>query len=160
MCKNGYRYHVACRFKINLTTVSVAPWAAAKTINVIKVLPKDQNKFRSDSDQYTSFDINQTWSAGPNGTPYGQVTVVHELWHALGGDHIGKIKNNRACPTSNIGAPGCYCATPTDCGNVGGLGMALISVNGTPWQNRIAEHTDTTPGEWKVSMKRIPPDSL
>ena len=156
LVKDGYVHHVSCQLQINIVS---SPVIKSYSIMVIKVLPSEQFKFRSNDEQYQIYDINAS-GAVCGAILYPHSTILHELTHALGQDHIGTIHGVPGCTPSNQGADNCYGVTPRDCGNVLGAGLGLAAINADPWKKRIAQHTGTQPDDWKVSLKRIPPTKI
>jgi len=154
-----HRPNVYCRFKLEMVNSEAR---AHTTIDLVRL---DRNTgtsttFRSHSKLYDNFDLqtskysNITDDKGKVHTFYQQ-TIVHEIGHSLGLDHIGVLVGNVACKADNTNTNPCYGLgmSQTDASNVMGYGMSLTAIDAKPWLSRIAEHTKTHESDWKVFMK-------
>ncbi len=154
-----HRPNVYCKFKLEMVN------SEAKAHTTIDLVRLDRNTgtsstFRSHSKLYDNFDLgtstyaNVTDDKGKVHT-YHQKTIVHEIGHSLGLDHIGVLVGNVACKADNTNANECYGMGMTDANasNVMGYGMNLTAIDAKPWLSRIAEHTKTSETDWKVFMK-------
>jgi hypothetical protein len=122
----------------------------------------DQTKFRSHMFQYDNYDdIGDDTIPGnlaPGTTSLHQITACHEVGHALGLDHIGKVLKVGSCKMG-------HCKTADEYGDnpsvgtgvtedVMGFGMRLSTTDAVPWRKRIALHTRTRAKDWKADYKQ------
>jgi hypothetical protein len=119
---------------------------------------------------------------GANREHANYLTIVHEIGHALGLDHIGVLHNDPFCraailfgDTSGLdknalpalykngaNSRACYgtFAPPDRSDNVMGRGTKFTAVNAQPWRDRIALHTNTKAADWQVSTSKVPPQRV
>lgn len=170
-----FRPNVKCELFVQLWSV---PGNAHKNIKIAKLdesVSGDSTVFRSDAVTYDSLDgVAHTFQIpGPTGLKNNIVhyTIPHEIGHALGQPHIGVMRKTSAClaamrgnakdPHSNGGSNSNRCygygELPSISENIMGFGTKFDEVNAQPWVDRIAEHTKTKAGDWRVKLSEMPP---
>ena len=138
---------------------------------------------RSNAAQYDSLDTKNriqttTTESGAVVEAKNYSTIVHELGHSIGLDHISVTHQDPVCMMAilldqmkpagttlpalfNGGVNGnaCYGAfgKAVRGGNVMGGGTAFDESNAAPWAQRLALHTNTKPEAWTVSMRPVDP---
>ncbi|NOT47763.1 MAG: hypothetical protein HOP17_08430 [Acidobacteria bacterium] len=143
-------------------------------------------KFRSDSHHLDSTDINtgkRTYEAddGEEYTVKNHYTMAHEVGHALGLSHIGVLMKSEKCGLAmkfskekknpkdiplhlRRGKNAQVCYGEYDVAgmaeNIMGLGYKFEAVNAAPWTKRIAMHTNTLAGDWRVSLGLLGPQVI
>jgi hypothetical protein len=189
------RPNIYCHLYIDLIGTMAGAHRAINVVNLDKrrlaarlgVRPGDLDSgdFRSDWDTYDSLDVvprttNSTDDKGITHRHVNYLTVVHEIGHALGLDHIGVAHKDPLCRAAIfidenlpsvpfLSAPAlladgsnsraCYGdgAPPSRGANVMGGGTQFDETNASPWADRLAVHTGAKAEDWKVSLRRVPP---
>lgn len=147
--------------------------------------------FRSDSVTYDSLDTRPVPlpfedDKGKVHSKVPRSTIAHEIGHALGLPHTGvshaaplcqmavladsllpkSVTSHNSFPAlfkGSSNSQACYGSSgPVSLGsNVMGYGLEFDQTNAQPWLDRIALHTKTRAGDWKVSVKsRVLPKML
>src|SRR5262245_21364200 len=124
--------------------------------------PADNAKFRSDWTHYDNHDdIGESYTPGnlpPGTTSVHQTTVCHEVGHALGLEHIGRVLKIGSCKMGHCKSKDEYGDNPKVgygvTRDIMGYGMEISTTDGVPWQKRIARHTRTKAKDWKVEHKQ------
>ena len=88
------------------------------------------------------------------GEAQSQTTILHEIGHLLGLDHVNT--NPSTCAAAN--AQGCYGMTTWQRGDLMGWGERLEPWHAWPWRDRIRHHTGI--GGWRITMSRPAPTPL
>ena len=132
------RPNVLCLFRLKKDAQPNHQW--------IKVVRVNDKKFRSDNATYDEDDVNE-------------ITLFHELGHALGLEHIQALLGNKKCLDDKFRNDSmCYDELPgVTHPNVMGRGKSLTFVNAEPWRQLIAHHTDTARTSWHVIMSNFAP---
>jgi hypothetical protein len=161
------RPNVWCRFELRLAT---SPADAHVSISVLQLAAgeKEGHNFRSTAALYTKYDLKADFSRDGTGRWHRQRTFIHELGHALGLGHIGKLTNAAACVAAaadpkkdGFNSSECYNGNNfNEADNIMGRGMQLTAIDALPWRKRIAEHTGTAENDWKAFRYRIYPRRL
>ena len=147
----------------------------------------DSGAFRSHEGLYDALDVKSrsnrsTDNTGTTRTHANYLTIVHEIGHAIGLDHIGVVHKDPLCQAAilvgdnpllsgtSMGAlfagksnsRACYgtFAVPARGDNVMGRGTSFDATNAQPWVDRIALHTNTNASKWTVSLKKVAPRSV
>jgi hypothetical protein len=170
-----YRPNIKCSLFVQIWN---NPGNAHKNIRVAKLAEShvgDSTLFRSDALTYDSLDsIPHAFQVPDNEgniTNTIHYTIPHEIGHALGQPHVGVLRSTQACTNAIAGNPSdsfseggsnsmrCYGwgEAPSISENIMGFGLKFDTVNAKPWQERIAEHTNTTWNNWQVSMTEVMP---
>jgi len=178
------RPNIYCHLYVDLIG---GPGGAHRTIQVVNLDKKlNSSGFRSTSRLYSSHDVEpDTYDATDDtGRPHrvSQLTIVHEIGHALGllhsgvghvyplcvaamlvgdasileGTGIGAVLNDGKNSLACYGHYGPRSLTD----NVMGYGMQFDETNAMPWRERIALHTKTKAEDWQVSLSRVRPRAL
>jgi len=192
------RPNVYCHLYVDLVATK---GEAHLAIDVVNLHPKfagafqgtptaqmDSGDFRSDTGTYDSLDVKprREQSTDDKGVIHRRVnylTVIHEIGHALGLDHIGVPHNDPMCRlaimledsipqalqstlipallANGSNSRPCYgdFAPAVRGANVMGSGRLFDETNASPWQGRLALHTHTKAEDWKVHIGKIPPKS-
>src|SRR5262249_42804797 len=134
-----HRPHIDCRTRIEEAS---GPQDAHIKISVGRLQnPTNKAKFRSDMTHYDNYDdigdSTTPSNLAPGTTSVYQSTACHEVGHALGLEHIGKVLKVGSCKMG-------HCKTDDEYGdnpsvgtwvteNVMGFGMRFSTYNAVPW---------------------------
>jgi hypothetical protein len=140
--------------------------------------------FRSSAHHLDSLDVKKRNPVyeddrGVEHTIKNYYTIAHEVGHAIGLPHIGVLKGTANCSLAislrkqgrrNVaerfkgGSNAAVCYGRYDslgtAENIMGLGTKYEEVNAKPWLERVAMHTNTRAGDWKVSLSLISPKAV
>lgn len=140
--------------------------------------------YRSDARHLDSLDVKPrnpryTDDRGVEHTIKNYYTIAHEIGHALGLKHIGVLKSRPQCTfavslrkhgVKNVsshlkgGGNSDVCYGKYDslglADNIMGLGTKFEEINAQPWLERVAMHTNTRAGDWKVALAPRSPQTV
>jgi hypothetical protein len=150
-----FRPNVACELRVDFQPTT----DAHRTIDVVNLntaaltgVPQDSGTFRSHALLYDSLDGFPTYMTFAPGKQVLHYTIAHEIGHAIGLDHIGRLLKTRLCdlalaaervgvdralPLTTGGSASPYCYGYSEdvkvAGNVMGFGSNFSVENARPW---------------------------
>ena len=178
-----YRPNVRCEFKVHIVGGSAG---AHNTVQVVNVA-RPNGTFRSDGGLYSVEDTKPMTYNVPDSTfthkTHTQLTVTHEIGHAIGLPHIGVTNQHLLCAAATLfegfdpdanytpallqggtDSQVCYgsMASAGDASNIMGWGNKFAPENAQPWLDRIPTHINraVNMSRWKASMIRVAPKKV
>jgi len=146
----AWRCHVYCKLKLEQVLTEAD---AHYTIAVVRV--DDHEDFRSDSVLYSQKDIKADKLIPKSTVKFW--THFHEVGHLLGLGHIGWAGHHNLHGDNSDLA---YGVTLNDKTDVMGMGSIRHPWHALPWQEAVAEFTETDKDDWKVFTYHIWPSGL
>ncbi|MBC7829319.1 MAG: hypothetical protein H7122_16340 [Chitinophagaceae bacterium] len=154
---------VVCRFILRLVdtageahkSIKLSYFTHFKTQRGVfrPIAPFSPTYFRSDSEHYSQSDILAEINFF-KGIMLVQNTHVHEIGHAIGLDHSGKVLNEPKCVTAmasgDQNANVCYGTTFKSASNILGRGNRLLPMNAEPWKHALKLMTKANAWQAKV----------
>jgi hypothetical protein len=170
---------VHCRFRLQV--VPVVSKSSFHAVVWVAYLAKPDGgsqveDFPSNSRRMTFDDLTTSTGLGKVGlgqyVPIKQRVFLHEIGHLFGQPHAGQAavfeEANPQCaaaiakdPKKGSNADPCYGFIEDDtANNIMGVGEMLSNRNALPWQHVLAYLTQTSPIQWPVTTRMLPPKIL
>ncbi len=149
-----HRLNVKCGLELSLATHQSHNVMYIDCVNAQSFFRSSmtRQRFRGELDHVDA-------AAAPVTATPTQTTVLHEVGHLLGLDHVAQHAAACVPPTPTQPAvAACYGTTVWQRGDLMGMGNRVEQWHAGPWKNRIRYHTGV--GGWTVSLNREPPTSL